>query len=173
MRISAGDFGAGSCRGMNSGAGFGDGAFDTAVTVELRCSASLTQRRSMLALRPLASAMAALETPGCWQASTSCALNSALCLRLRRRPATFNTEVSTCPRRSYVDTRLLRRRAQIKMTWPDAYMSSRSSSGYGASTKRATAGWRRAPRGPSWSLHWPTSSWSIGTLVAWVRPHEV
>ena len=23
--------------------------------------------------------MAALETPGCWQASTSCALNSALC----------------------------------------------------------------------------------------------
>ena len=39
---------------------------------------STTQRRSMLAFRPLASAIAALDTPGARQAATTWRLNSSL-----------------------------------------------------------------------------------------------
>ena len=42
------------------------------------CSALMTQRRARFALTSLARATAAIDTPGCPQAATTCALNSAL-----------------------------------------------------------------------------------------------
>ena len=51
-----------------------------------RCSPSMTHLRSMLALSPWASATAAIDTPGLKHSWTNDALNSALCLRRRRRP---------------------------------------------------------------------------------------
>jgi len=41
----------------------------------LRCADSTTQRRSMLAFRPLANAIAAVETPGALHAATTWVLN--------------------------------------------------------------------------------------------------
>src|SRR5665213_1485822 len=50
-----------------------------------RRSASRTQRRARFALTPWAIATAALDTPGELHAATTCALNSALWVRRRRR----------------------------------------------------------------------------------------
>jgi hypothetical protein len=88
------------------------------------CSASCTQRRSMLAFNPRANATEAIYTPGCMQAWTAWALNSSLCRRrrLRRRPSSlWVSEVSMCPRRSYVDTRILCSLVALKVTSPDGY----------------------------------------------------
>ncbi len=63
-----------------------------------RRSASRTQRRAKFELTPWAIATAAIDTPGEMQAATTCALNSALCVRRRRRPALTSLEiVCTCP----------------------------------------------------------------------------
>src|SRR6478672_12273411 len=63
-----------------------------------RRSASRTQRRARFALTPWAIATAALDTPGELHAATTCALNSALCVRRRRPPAMTSFEiVCTCP----------------------------------------------------------------------------
>ena len=67
-----------------------------AMGIPLR-SASLTQRRSTLALSPRAKAMAAMDTPGCWHSPTASALKSGLWLRRRRRPIpTVCSVVRTC-----------------------------------------------------------------------------
>jgi hypothetical protein len=42
-------------------------------------------------------ATAAIDTPGWRQADTTFALNSALCVRRRRRTMTSSSEVSMCP----------------------------------------------------------------------------
>ena len=64
----------------------------------LRSWASRTQRRAKFAFRPWAIATAAHDTPGTLQAATTCAFNSALCFRQRRRTAPDSLEiVCTCP----------------------------------------------------------------------------
>jgi hypothetical protein len=74
------------------------GAEDPLGTSNVPLSARSTQRRSRFAFSPRARAIAATETPGCWQALTASALNSALWRRRRRRPVlTACSEVSTCP----------------------------------------------------------------------------
>ena len=59
-------------------------------------SAVTTHRRNRFAFRPLAKATAAIDTPGWRHAATAFALNSALCVRRRRRPSI----VFTCPPKS-------------------------------------------------------------------------
>jgi hypothetical protein len=67
-----------------------------AMGIPLR-SASLTQRRSTLALSPRARATAAMDTPGCWHSPTASAFKSWLCLRRCRRPiSTACSVVCTC-----------------------------------------------------------------------------
>jgi hypothetical protein len=62
-------------------------------------SPSTTQRLSMLAFKPLASATDAIDTPGCRHARTTWALKSALWRLCVRRPAgSMIEEVSMCPR---------------------------------------------------------------------------
>src|SRR3989338_7564102 len=51
----------------------------------------------MFVFSPLASAIAATDTPGCRQAAMTCSLNSGLCLRLVLLGAAFTTIVSMCP----------------------------------------------------------------------------
>lgn len=70
-------------------------------------SVSTTHLRNMSVLSPLASATSAIDTPGCRHARMTEALNSALCLRRRRRPGAAMGDVSMRPRRRYTDTRLL------------------------------------------------------------------
>jgi hypothetical protein len=66
-------------------------------------SACRTQVRSRLALSRRVRAAAAIDTPGCWQASTASALNIALWRRRRRRPvSTTFSVVDTCTPNSYV-----------------------------------------------------------------------
>ena len=63
-------------------------------------SASRTQRRARFELTPWAIAVAAIDTPGGMQAATTCALNSTLWARRRRRPAPTSLGiVCTCPPR--------------------------------------------------------------------------
>ena len=55
----------------------------------------------------------------------ACALNSALCVRRRRRPSLIWLGiVFTCPWRIQVDTRLLHHSPGIKMGWLAAYVRS-------------------------------------------------
>ena len=61
-------------------------AVDGTTGVAVPCSASTTHLRSIVAFKPLASAADAKDTPGYCHASTSDALYSSLCMRLRRRP---------------------------------------------------------------------------------------
>ena len=49
-------------------------------------SAATTQRRASFALTPLAMVSAAIDLPDCRHDATTCAMNSALCVRRRRRP---------------------------------------------------------------------------------------
>lgn len=84
------------------------------------CSSVTTQRRSRFAFSPFAKATAAIDTPGCRQASTTFALNSAVCVR-RRRQTTPWSEVSICPPKTQVDTIILSRTWSSKMTLPVAY----------------------------------------------------
>src|SRR3989338_6269044 len=51
----------------------------------------------MFVFSPLASAIAATDTPGCRQAAMTCSLNSGLCRRLVLLGAAFTTIVSMCP----------------------------------------------------------------------------
>ena len=61
-------------------------------------SSATTQRRNRFAFSLFAKATAAIDTPGLRQAATTFALNSALCLRRRRRVMP-SSEVFTCPPR--------------------------------------------------------------------------
>ena len=100
IRMSVGTFWAGgNCTGTK--------AVGTALFAALTStppphrSASRTQRRARFGLRPWAIATAALDTPGALQAATTCALNSALCSRRRRRPPLTSSEiVCACPPRA-------------------------------------------------------------------------
>ena len=69
-------------------------------------SASTTQRRSRFALIDRCSAAAAIDTPGLRHAVTASALNSALCVRRRRRPGSCSI-VHSCPPTPLVDTSIL------------------------------------------------------------------
>ena len=62
-------------------------------------SSATTQRRNKFAFSLLANATAAIDTPGLRQAAITSALNSALCLRRRRRALLPSSEVFTCPPR--------------------------------------------------------------------------
>src|SRR6185312_6488497 len=84
------------------------------------CSSVTTQRRSRFAFSPFARATAAIDTPGCRQADTTFALNSALCVRRRRRTIP-RSEVSMCPPKTQVDTIILSQTWPSKMTLPAAY----------------------------------------------------
>jgi hypothetical protein len=55
------------------------------------CSSVTTQRRSRFAFSPFARATAAIGTAGCRQADMTCALNSLLCVRRRRRTMPLST----------------------------------------------------------------------------------
>jgi len=65
-------------------------------------SASITQRRNKLALIDRSIAHAAIEASGLRHAATASALNSALCMRRRRRPAPKSI-VHPCPLSQLVD----------------------------------------------------------------------
>jgi hypothetical protein len=74
----------------------GDGrALDAAVAPRAR-SASTIQRLRTLALIERSSAAPAVDAPGLRQAATASALNSALYVRRRRRPASWSI-VHSCP----------------------------------------------------------------------------
>ena len=75
-----------------------------ALTVSLGFAAcarsyATTQRRNKFAFSLLANASAAIDTPGLRQAAITSALNSALCLRRRRRAMLPSSEAFTCPPR--------------------------------------------------------------------------
>ena len=73
--------------------------------------------------------------PGCAHAAMTKALNSALCSRRRRGAGSATIiEVFTCPRKSFMDTRLLCCGSAIKMTLPDGYLGSSFLYGHQAST---------------------------------------
>jgi len=63
-------------------------------------SSVTTHRRTRFAFRPFASATAAIDTPGLRHAVTTFALNSALCVRRRRRTMLPSSAVSMCPPRN-------------------------------------------------------------------------
>jgi len=91
--------GAGNAMGTKPFIGNGAASCEVGGTPSSRRSASCTHLRSMFALSPLASATAAIEMPGCLQASITEALNAALWrLRVRRAGAAI-VKVSMCPRR--------------------------------------------------------------------------
>lgn len=77
--------------------------------------------RTRFAFRPLAKATAAIDTPGLWQADTTFVLNSAPCVRRRRRTILPSSKVPMCPPKNQVDTIILSRTPPSKMTSPAAY----------------------------------------------------
>jgi hypothetical protein len=117
MRISpTGAAGSGSCTGKNVGATAAALAYALAGGI----FASRTQRRIGWSLIPRSSATDAIDTPGCDAAAIALALNSSLCSRERRRPATeVGLIVSTCLPRVQVDTSILCSYCAFKMTPPD------------------------------------------------------
>jgi hypothetical protein len=100
-RMSAGTGGAGNCTGTKLDGALRDFGGVTACDrwgLATQASASTTQRRTKLALTPLANATEAIDTPGLQQAETTWALNSGLCRRRRRRPSSVGVGiVFTCP----------------------------------------------------------------------------
>ena len=109
LRISSAGIGAAGARsanGRNDGGALGVGLSPTGVgprrsavsAREALASASITHLRTMFALRPLANATAAIDTPGCRHACTTCSLNSGACRRRVRLLGNSIPEVSMCPR---------------------------------------------------------------------------
>ena len=88
-------------------------------------SSATTHRRKRFAFKLLARATAAIDTPGLRHAATTSALNSALCVRRRRRPS----EVFTCPPRIWMDTMLPNGALTSKMGLPAGYVVSSSLGG--------------------------------------------
>ena len=108
MRISSAGIGAAGARstnGRNDGGALGVGLSLTGAgtpgsavgaTAGL-ASASTTHLRTMFAFRPLANATAAIDTPGCRHAWTTCSLNSGACRRRVRLLGNSIPEVFMCP----------------------------------------------------------------------------
>ncbi len=82
------------CASIGGGSALGGGFPRGASAARSASSASTTHRRSRFAFSDRDIATAAIETPGCRQAATASALNSALYPRRRRRSTTI---VFTCP----------------------------------------------------------------------------
>ena len=83
--------------------------------------APMTHLRTLFAVKPLAIATAAIDTPGCRPASSTPALNSGACLRRVRRPGSSISAVSMCPQCSYADTGILCLLGRFKMNLSDAH----------------------------------------------------
>lgn len=109
-----------------------------AIAPQASRSASRTHLRTMFAFNWLASATAAIDTPGCRHARMTVALNSAL-WRRRPRPTGASTKVSICPHESYADTRLPCRATSIKVVRPSAYSTPASASSTGCSPPTSSA----------------------------------
>ena len=83
-------------------------------------SASITQRRSRLALIERSSAAAAMDAPGLRQAAIASALNCSLCRRRRRLPPPSSI-VHTCPLLFKWTGMLLRSKRMRKVGSPSGY----------------------------------------------------
>ncbi len=80
----------------------------------------------MFAFKPLASATAAIEVPGCRASSMTRALNSAECrlqtaTSYRANVLRFGIRSVHVSTHLFVDTSILRRPSGFNGTWPDGY----------------------------------------------------